>query len=343
MSTHFAIVLAGGRGTRFWPLSTPRQPKQCLPLSPDGRTLIRATVDRIRPRFDAEHILVMTGETMVDAVRACLPDLPDGNILIEPEGRNTCPALVWASAEVARRGGASLVSLHADHLIDDDSAFLAAIDAALRATTSDDLVLLGMTPTHPHTGFGYIVPGEVLAEGRRVQRFTEKPAEPLAHSLIELGALWNAGLFAWRIDAFARELDACLPDAGIGLRALRSGKALESVWPNLPPVSIDRGVMERSTRVRVIPCDVGWSDVGSWDAADQWMPSHALGRARVGGGIAIDGGNHVVYAPGKTVTTLGVSGLIIVDTGDTLMVTTREHAQQVSRLAEWVDAADGDR
>ncbi len=333
MSTSFAIIVAGGRGTRFWPLSTPTHPKQTLPLCPDGRTLLRATVDRIRPLFQPDRILVITGEVMADEVRACLPTLPEQSFLVEPDGRNTAAALTWASAEVARRGGTCLVSLHADHLVDNEPAFRAAVSAALRATSSGDLILLGMTPTHPHTGFGYIVPGDQLDDSYRVERFIEKPAARLAASLITLGALWNAGLFAWQIDAFAREIDACVPGLSAGFTSLRSGAPVTDVWQTLPVVSVDRGVLERSSRARVIACDVGWSDVGSWDAADRWMPAHTLGRARVARGVALDGGNHVVYAPGKSVATLGVSNLVIVDTGDTLLVTTREHAQQVGRLA----------
>lgn len=262
----FAVLLAGGTGTRLFPLSTPERPKQVLPLLPDGRSPLLATWQRLAPRFDRDRVIVVTGRSMERAVRDCLPEVPDHAFVIEPEPRNTLPALVAAAAEVARRGGDVLLSVHADHRIEPDPAFLEAADDAVSVAVNTGLLcLVGVRPTRPDTGLGWIVAtGQTLpGDCWRVERFVEKPPLAEAERLLRQGGLWNLGAFAWSIGAFARDLP---PAHRAGFDRLVAGEPLAAVWPTLPRISIDHGVVEGLKELRVVEGRFEWSDLGTFAA-----------------------------------------------------------------------------
>ena len=261
----FAVLLAGGVGTRLSPWSTPERPKQVLPLLPDGRSPLEDAFRRLSRRFPSDRVVVVTGQSMVDAVRQALPALPHDAFLVEPAGRNTLPALTWATAEVARRGGEALVSVHADHWIGDAKAFDAAIGAALGATRSG-LTLVGLRPEHPATELGWMVTGPgPEASVRRVHRFVEKPAAPLARELMDAGALWNMGTFAWRVEHFEQALARAHPQMVAQYRRLVSGADIGEVWDQLPRLSVDHGLLETTSELFAVEGHFGWSDLGTWE------------------------------------------------------------------------------
>lgn len=335
MSGTWAVVLAGGAGTRFWPRSRPARPKQCLAL--DGeRTLLQRTVDRLEGLIPPDRVLVLTGAPMADTVREQLPGLPLENLLVEPSGRGTLPALAWAAVEVQRRGGARMAALPSDHRVADEPLFREVLEAALAVADQGRLVLLGAPPTRPETGFGWIVPDRALGVtcGQPVygvQRFVEKPPRPQAEALMAAGALWNTGMFCWRCDVWLEALAKGLPGTARALARL-PGEGIEGIWPELEAISVDHGLLERAEGLVVLPAPFGWADLGSWEAMAEVFPTHPLGHARVRAGLALDGGDHVVDAPGKLVVTLGVERLVIVDTGDVLLVCRREDAQRVGAI-----------
>lgn len=337
-----ALVLAGGIGSRAWPASRPDRPKQCLSLT-RGRSLLQLTHDRVARALPRERILVVTGREMARAVREQLPWLGD-RLLVEPDRRNTAASIAWGAAEAARRGATSLAVLPSDHEIGDEDAFLAALDAAFEAAESSGPTLLGVRPTHPETGYGWIVPGRAVAihagsPVHEVASFVEKPDAARAAALLGAGALWNAGILCVAVDDLAARLAQALPGVARAFVALREGAPVEAAWPEAEATSIDHGLLERASGLRVVPVTFGWSDLGSWTGIARALPAHALGRAHVEAGVAIDGGEHVVWAPGKRVATIGVQDLVIVDTPDTLLVCRREDAGRVCEAAALLDAA----
>ncbi len=341
----WAVVMAGGRGTRFWPRSRKSLPKQCLALTSD-RTLIQETVDRIRPVVPPERVLVVTGPDMADTIRAQLPELPAGNVLVEPSGRNTAPCIGWAAVEIERRGGGAMVVLPSDHRITDPESFCDVVRAALvAASSSGHLVLLGQTPDRPHTGYGYLAMGPVARSElglpfHRVDRFIEKPSAERAAVLLEQGGvLWNGGMFVWTTEAILRAFERHMPRSYAALRAIAGGASVSERWLDLEATSIDYGVLEREADgLLAVPCAFGWSDLGSWEAMADVFPAGPLGHAQVAGGVAVDGGGHVVYAPDKVVATVGVDGLIIVDTGDVLLVARRSAAERLGVVLQRLEA-----
>jgi len=344
----YVIIMAGGRGTRFWPRSRRSMPKQCLSLD-GGRTLIQKTVDRVRPLAPAERVLVITAADMADAIAAQLPELPAENILVEPEGRNTAPCVGWGVVEVRRRAGgeAVIAVLPADHLIRDEDGLrgdLAAAAAAASATGA--LVTLGLTPTRPETGFGYLELGASVGDWggrtlREVARFVEKPDVVTAEAYLAGGNhLWNAGMFVFTVGAAVAAFEAHLPDMWSALSRLEQApEALPAIYPTLEKISFDFGIMERAPRVITCPSSPGWSDVGSWTAAGEHLPASPLGRALVRAGIAIDAGDCVVHAPEKVVALVGVRDLVIVDAGDALLVCRADQAQRVRDVIDALGAS----
>ena len=337
----YALIMAGGRGARFWPRSRRAFPKQCVAIGgPDS--LIRQTVDRLTPMLPPENILVITGPDMVDAITAQLPDLPPGNILVEPQGRNTAPCVGWGAVEVARRGGrdAVMMVLPADHVITaPDTLRDSLVAAAEAATQTGALVTLGITPTHAETGYGYLELGEDAGEWsgqtlRVVSCFREKPDAQTAEAYVAGGAhLWNAGMFVFTAGAILEAFAAHLPRSAAALEAIAADPtSLAASWSELEATSIDFGIMERAKTILTVPCDPGWSDVGSWSAAGTLLPALEGGRGLVESLISIDATDNIAYAPGKVVALLGVSGLAVVDAEDALLVMDIERAQDVRAI-----------
>lgn len=338
----YVLILAGGRGARFWPRSRKHRPKQCLPVQGE-LSLLEATVQRVKGLVPASRILVVTAQDMVDSVSEHVLDVPPENVLVEPMGRNTAACVAWGSVEVERRSGSRdtvMAVLPADHLINDEATFVRQLKACVSAAISTQaLVTLGISPTHPETGFGYLELGEPVGEWEgtdflRVNQFVEKPDLPTAQAYLLGGRhLWNAGMFVFTVKAIAQAFETHLPQLWSQLAPVRDcAELLPTVYPQLERISLDNGIMERAEQVLTVRAQFDWSDVGSWSALENHLPETELGRALVGESIAIQSAGNVVYAPGKAVAVVGVSDLIIVDTEDALLVCKKSDAQAVKAV-----------
>jgi mannose-1-phosphate guanylyltransferase len=339
----YVLIIAGGRGTRFWPRSRRAMPKQCISL--DGPlTLIQQTVQRVLPMVPPERILVVTSADMALALFEQLPELPDGNILVEPVGMNTAPAVGWGAMEIAKRARGQnpvMCVLPSDHLIADEEELRGTLLAAAKAARATNaLVTIGLEPTAPETGYGYLHCGE--EQGRwgdrafaRVERFVEKPdAETARRYIVDGHFLWNAGMFVFTVDAIRDNFRQYLPNTWAQLERLRhSPSRLEELYPLLDAISIDYGIMERASHVLTVRVELGWSDVGSWTALKDHLPAIEGGVGVAKHSVALNARDNIVHAPGKLVALMGVEGLVVVDTGDVLLVCRAEDAQGVRELA----------
>jgi len=340
-----ALILAGGSGTRFWPASRRDRPKQLLPL--DGeRSLLARTVERLAPLVPAGNVWISTTEALAGAIRAELPDLAADRVITEPAGRNTAPAIaasLLAMPEPARRGAVAV--LPSDHRVADPGAFRRALAAAFDAAESQDrIVALGVVPRWAETGFGYLELGGSVAGAaglREVVRFREKPDRATAEAFVASGNhLWNAGIFVFRGTTLLAELERHAPELAAGLAAIpREPARREELYRALPAISVDYAVMEKTDRLAALPLDCGWDDLGSWQALYEVLPADAEGNRARGGLVALDARDTLVFAPAGTVALLGVEGLVVVHTGDAVLVLPRERAQEVRRLVERLEAS----
>jgi mannose-1-phosphate guanylyltransferase len=335
-----ALILAGGSGTRFWPLSRRRRPKQLLAL--DGEdSLLRATVRRLAPVVEARSIWVCTTRDLAGAVRRELPEVPPEQILIEPEGRNTAPAIGWSvrSMPAAVRAGVVAV-LPADHRVGEPERFRDTLAAAARVVAArDEVMTLGVTPRWAETGYGYLEleEGEQPAAGdglRRVRRFVEKPSPEDAARFAGSGRhLWNAGIFLFRGDRLLELLARHEPELSRGLEEIAAApERLAEVYPRLPARSIDYAVMEKLDSLATLPLDCGWSDLGSWEALAEVLPADSLGNTGRGDCLAVDATGNLLFSDAGTVAVLGVEGLVVVRTGDAVLVMPKHRSQEVRRL-----------
>jgi mannose-1-phosphate guanylyltransferase len=331
----WAVVLAGGVGSRFWPLSTPARPKQLLPLV-DERPLLVNTLARLAPLTSPARTLVLTNASLVDAVRAVAPELPAANVIAEPKPAGTAAALAWAAHEVARRAGphAVMLCVHADWAIGDEAGYQAALGrAASVAVVHASLVTVGVLPTRPDPGFGYIQPGEEIAPGvSRVARFVEKPDRATAERMCAEGYLWNSGIFVWRAGDFLRELREHAPEVAPSLD--RHPDDIAAFFADVTPVAVDVGVMERSARVLVMPGDFGWDDVGTWGALRRVRALDAAGNATSGAVHALEASGNVVHADGNAVVLYGVSDLVVVTRDGLTVVTTVDRSSDLKTLLD---------
>ena len=349
-----AVLLAGGRGTRFWPRSRKRTPKQLLNIT--GReTMLRETAARLAPLFPARNLWIVTNDEQAAPVRAQLPRVPSSHVLAEPEGRNTAAAIGLAAFHLARQHGDALMAvLPADSYIKDVSRYRKIVRAALAvARTPGNLVVIGVPPTRPETGYGYIERG---ASAKRemgepvfpVKRFTEKPKLAVASRYVKSRAyFWNAGMFFWRVSTFLNCLKEFLPETYAALAALSDSigtrkyeTRLRRIYPLLENISVDYAVMEPATRrpgtqhVFVIPAKVGWSDIGSWTAVYKLLAGHRGENVSAGPFFAFDAGGNFLWSPKKFVAAIGVHDLIVVDTDDALLVCPRNRAQDVGQVVK---------
>jgi mannose-1-phosphate guanylyltransferase len=337
MSLH-AVILAGGSGTRFWPLSRAKKPKQFLSLVTD-RTLIAETFARIEPLCSSERTWVVCGKDHVAGVRQALPDLDEKHLIVEPAARNTAPAIGLACVHALREDpDATLMILPSDHHIARPDAFRAALSTAAQACQNGDLLTLGIQPTRPETGYGYLRRGAEKGPGVfAVDAFVEKPDAATAQRYLQDPAYsWNAGIFVFRADAMLEALRRHLPNVHEGLTRGRDFAALQSI-------SIDYGVMEPESqtthRIALVPGDFGWSDVGSFAALPEVRALDARGNAVSGDAIAIDCEDCVVLSEGKRlVAVVGLRGLCVVDAGDALLVVPRGRAQDVRAVVDALKA-----
>ncbi len=340
----WAVVLAGGVGSRFWPLSTPQRPKQLLPLV-DESPLLASTLRRLAPLAPSARTLVLTNASLVEAIAALVPSLPRENIIAEPAPAGTAAALAWAAAEIQRRdsGDAVMLCVHADWAIGNEPGFRAALERASNvAVRHRSLVTVGVVPTRPDPGFGYIQPGDALDDGSaRVVRFVEKPDRARAERMGADGFLWNSGIFVWRVDDFLSEIRAHTPEIAPALE--HAGADIARFFSMVRPISVDVGVLERSTRVLVLPGDFGWDDVGTWAALRRVRRADANGNTSSGTVHTLDAHHNVVHAEGNTVVLYGVSDLVVVTRSGLTLVTTVERAADLKTLVESLPPALRDR
>jgi mannose-1-phosphate guanylyltransferase len=348
----FPVVMAGGSGTRFWPLSRKAWPKQFLALA-GPRPLLAETVARLAPLAKPEDTLVVLGPAHEKAARKLLPELPRRNVLVEPCARNTAPCVGLAALHVRRRDPEGvLLMLPADHHVARPAALRSALTAAARLAAGGRIATIGVQPSRPETGYGYLELGAPLAgsaaDGKgkgaafEVKRFVEKPDLATAEGYLAHGGyLWNSGIFAFRADVILEEIAARMPelgkildgiDAALGTR--REASVLARLFPRAPSISIDYGVMERSDRIAVVPADFGWSDVGSFAALPEVRPSDRGGNVTEGEALVLGRNNVVLARGGRTVAVVGVDDLVVVDAGDAVLVCPRSKAQDVRQAVE---------
>jgi mannose-1-phosphate guanylyltransferase len=351
----FAVVMAGGSGTRFWPASRAARPKQFLPLGGDGvETLLQASVRRMGALVGVEQVLIVTSAQHAELVREQLPSLPAANVLLEPVGRNTAPCLAWAAAHVRRRAAKAVIAaVPADPHVGDEQAYVAALDRALSAAEAGPIATIGIVPTRPETGYGYLELGPEVGTGvRQVAAFVEKPTSERAERFLAGGNhLWNCGMFCFRADVLLRAIDQHLPPLGAFVRradaaAERGAEAalVATEYAELEKISIDYGVMEKQSDIVVVPASFGWDDVGSWAAAFELATKDTEGNAGDAERLALDAQGCYVRAPaGKLVALLGVRDLVVVDTGDALLVLPRDRAQSVGKVIDALKAGGKDR
>jgi len=336
--TQWAVVLAGGVGSRFWPVSTPDRPKQLLPLA-TSEPMLADTLARLAPLVPPEHTLVLTNDGLVNAIAALAPSIPRHNIVAEPRPAGTAAALAWAAHLIAQRGSWEdvMISVHADWAIGDPEGFRAALRSAARvAETQHALVTVGVVPARPDPGFGYIQPGDAIpdeAEARRVARFVEKPDRARAETMMREGYLWNSGIFVWRAGDFLDEITALTPEIAPHLAAHPNDMAgfFAAIKSG---IAVDVGVMERSSRVMVLAGDFGWDDVGTWAALRRVRTNDARGNATHGDVHVLDAANNVVHADGTAVVLYGVHDLVVVSREGLTLVTTTDHAADLKKLIE---------
>ncbi len=344
----YGVIMAGGSGTRFWPRSRKSKPKQLLTIT-GKQSLIRATVDRVRSVIPAERIMVVTGDSHAQRMRDELPELPDHMVLAEPVGRNTAPCIALAAFKLfVKDPEAIMVVLPADHMIGNETAFSAAMKAAIEAVSRhESLLTFGIVPNRPETGYGYIRLGAAhstigSATLYSVERFVEKPDQTRAEEYLASGDyLWNSGMFVWKVADIIRAFDRYLPDLSAEIRGIcedfdthGEARAIQRVYQRLEPASIDFGVMEKARNVLCLPLDVDWNDVGSWSSMEEYWEHDEDGNAIDGAAISIESANCIVYSPHKLATLIGVEDLIIVDTPDALMVCRKNQAQDIRKLQE---------
>lgn len=332
----YVVVLAGGVGSRFWPLSTPSRPKQLLPLVTD-QTMLEDTVARLDGLVPRTQVLILTSAALAPAIRATMSWLAADQVLEEPRAAGTAAALAWAALEVRRRGGASAVmlSLHADAAIGDNARFREVLSlAASTAATHDALVTVGIVPTDPNPGLGYIEPGAALdASCWRVARFLEKPDRAKAERLVAAGCLWNSGIFAWRSQAYLDELSAHTPELAAALAASTAGRDAFFAAVH-DTVSVDVGVLERSAKVAVVRGDFGWDDVGTWGALQRVRPRDAAGNSVHGAVHLVNAHNNVVHSEHGRVVLYGVQDLVVVVKDGLTMVTTVAQADALKTMLD---------
>ncbi|MEV0648890.1 sugar phosphate nucleotidyltransferase [Phytomonospora sp. NPDC050363] len=351
-----AVIPAGGSGTRLWPLSRSHHPKFLHDLTGSKRSLLQDTVDRLEPLADATRTYVVTGTAHATSVARQLPDVPDANLLIEPSPRDSCPAVALAAAVIAERDPSGIMgSFHSDHLIPDGRRFVETVRKAVKLAKDGYLMTIGMTPTAPETGFGYLRCGKKLDGGMVLDEFREKPDRETAQSYVDQGYLWNSGLFVWQVSTFLDELARQQPKLHDIVREIAAawdtparGEVIGKLWPELPRISVDHAVMEGAAeagKVAVVPGDFSWNDLGDWDTLADVLESDVDGNVTIGSGevLSIDTTNTVVVPRGgRLIATVGVSDLVVVDTEDAVLVCPRSRAQDVKKLVDELKAR-GDR
>jgi mannose-1-phosphate guanylyltransferase/mannose-6-phosphate isomerase len=343
-----AVILAGGSGTRLWPLSTAQFPKQFLSL-PNGRSMIQETLARVAPLIPPERSWVVTGRKMVKMVHAHLPEVPTEHLLAEPMGRSSAPAIAWAAATIAMRDPQGIMAaFSADAVITNVESLIQTLYLAYELAGQGRLVTIGIKPTSPETGYGYIRFGDEVCEGHGhqafyAQRFVEKPNLTTAQAYLRDGHyVWNAGIFIWKVETILAEFREHLPDIARKIDTIvqQEGTAqeravLDEVWPSLQSISIDYGILEKTHNLVVIPADLGWNDVGNWEQYGALFPAHEDGIRAIGHHQDLGSQNLIVYNnTQRQVYTIGLEDLVVVEMDNMTVICRKDQVQRVKELAE---------
>ena len=341
-----ALIMAGGRGERFWPRSRQNMPKQFLSLTDDGRTMIQLTVDRIAPMVALEDIYIVTNRDYKALVQEQLPGIPEENILCEPIGRNTAPCIGLGAVHIAKKyDDAIMFVLPSDHLVKYNAIFLKAMSEACEvAEKGENLVTLGITPDCPETGYGYIkfIPNQLEGAAYQVERFVEKPDLETAKEYVASEQyLWNSGMFIWKTSTILKKLETYLPETYAGLQKIAEAigtpvqeQVLEEVFPTFDSESIDYGVMEKADHIYIVTGSFGWDDEGSWLAVGRIKKSNEFGNVVSGNVITVDTKNCIIQGNQKLIAAVGVNNLIVVDTEDALLVCQADSAGEIKKVLE---------
>ena len=343
--TLYPLVMAGGSGTRFWPLSRKAHPKQFLPLASE-RPLVLETVRRTKGLAKPKDTLVVCGPGHVKAVKKAVWELPAKNVVVEPVARNTAPAIALGTLHVAHRDPKGVVAaLASDHFVADVPGFRRALADAAALAEAGHIVTLGIKPTRAETGYGYILLGAALEGGKgfKAEAFTEKPDAATAEAYLASGRhLWNGGIFVFRADVMLQAFETHMPEMTGGLKALadaigtrRYAKTLARVFPKFPSISIDYAIAEKADNIAVVPGDFGWSDVGSFSALAEVREADERGNVVSGkGAMLVDSDGCVVLAGDRPVAVVGMRDVVVVDAGDAILVVPKEKAQDVRKAVE---------
>ncbi len=357
MPQHFIVIIAGGRGERFWPQSRAPRPKHLLPVV-GSKPLLTQTIDRVKPLAPAKNIFVITSAVQEKAVREVCKGIPAANIIAEPVGRDTAAAVGLAAAIVATRDPQGIFAvLPADHVIHDNVSYQADLKAAFAAAEADAvMVTIGIKPIEPATGFGYIQRGEKWKTFNRrpvfsVKRFVEKPKQDVAEGYLASGDyVWNAGMFVWSVPVVESALAQHAPELDAALKPIRTALAkkrplagvLKKVYPTLPKISVDYALLEKSTNVVVLPSSFDWDDVGAWPAVAKHFKPDAAGNVSRGLALVEQGANNIIFSEGKhLVAVVGVDDMIVVHTPDATLVCPKSKAQDIKAHLKQVEALKG--
>lgn len=341
----YVVILAGGSGTRFWPASRAAFPKQFLSLVGD-KSMLQATLARVQSKVTGDRVFIVTNKRFAKIIQKQTASykVPKANILLEPSGKNTAPAIAWAAAIINDRDpDAVMAVLPSDHLIRNEKAYLSILDQAVQLANEDYLVTLGIVPTRPETGYGYIK-SKKISKGSRVvhevEQFFEKPTLPKAQEYLKAKKyFWNSGMFIWKTATILREFKEHLPEIYQAFSKAFSQKVIERFWDGINGISIDYGIMEKAKRVAVVPAaDIGWSDVGSWEALWEVSDKGQQGNVFKGDVIGIDNRNTLAVGKKRLVALIGLEDVVVVDTEDVLLVCRRDQSQAVKNIVEKLKA-----
>jgi mannose-1-phosphate guanylyltransferase len=341
-----ALIMAGGRGERFWPKSRRNMPKQFLSLTDDGKTMIQLTVERILPIVDMQDIYISTNKDYAPLVAEQLPDIPKENILCEPIGRNTAPCIALGAAHIVKKyEDAIMIVLPSDHLIKYNRMFLSALrEGSQLAEEKNSLVTIGIAPDYPETGYGYIkFKGDVcIGTAFEVDSFVEKPTLELAKEYLASDEyLWNSGMFLWKATTILSRFKQLLPDAYDSLMEIKDAigtsmeaEVLNRIFPTFPSISIDYGIMEKSKNIFTIPGNFGWDDVGSWLSLGRIRTTNENGNIINGNVLSINTDNCIIEGSDKLIATIGLEDLIIVDTEDAILICDKTKTNDIKKVLE---------
>ena len=348
----YCVIMAGGTANHFWPISRESRPKQFLDIAGDGKSFLRMTFERFSRIIPKENIIIVTLDRFGDLVKEQIPELPAENLLLEPHSRNTAPCIAYSTFTILKRDpDAIILTTPADHIITDETAFRKAVDDVIEyAASNNALMTLGISPTVPDTGYGYIKydteEGTGFESAFRVRKFVEKPDLKTAKRYLASGEyLWNSGMFIWKASAVLREIREKLPELYQQLETIeqaigtdREEDVLKEVFGQIQPISIDYGVMEKAKNVYVLPSSFGWDDVGSWLAVGRINPANDAGNVVRGDVVAVNSTRCIVEGGSKMIAMVGLEDTIIVDTKDALLVCAKESAGDIRKVLETLKA-----